>query len=63
MTAAEKAALAELERTRALFEADVAPKQQLEVAERNYDVMKARSATAQKAMEDAVLRAPFGSQR
>jgi len=60
--AAEKSALAELERTRALFEADVAPKQQLEVAERNYDVWKAKGTTAHKALEDAVLRAPFAGE-
>jgi RND family efflux transporter MFP subunit len=61
-TASEKAALAEAERTRALFEADVAPQQQLDAAERNYDVMKARSATAHKALEDSVLRAPFAGE-
>jgi RND family efflux transporter MFP subunit len=60
--ASERAARAEAERTRALFEADVAPKQQLDVAERNYDVMEARAATARKALEDAVLRAPFAGE-
>jgi RND family efflux transporter MFP subunit len=60
--AAEKAARAEAERTRALFEADVAPKQQLEVAERNWEVMEARAATTRKALEDAVLRAPFAGE-
>jgi len=59
VTAAEKAAQAEAERTRALFEADVAPLQQLDVAERNYDMMKARSVKAHKALEDSVLRAAF----
>lgn len=60
--AAEKAARAEAARTRALFEADVAPQQQLESAERNYDVFKARAATARKALEDSVLRAPFAGE-
>jgi RND family efflux transporter MFP subunit len=61
-TASEKAALAEAERTRALFEADVAPQQQLDVAERNYEMLKAKSATAHKALEDSVLRAPFAGE-
>jgi RND family efflux transporter MFP subunit len=60
--ASEKAALAELERVRALFEADVAPQQQLDVAARNYDVMKARADTGRKGLEDAVLRAPFAGE-
>jgi RND family efflux transporter MFP subunit len=60
--AAEKSALAEAERTRALFEADVAPQQQLESAERNYDVFKARAAIARKGLQDAVLRAPFAGE-
>lgn len=60
--AAEQAARAEADRTRALFEADVAPQQQLDVAERNYDVLKARADTARKALEDAVLRAPFAGE-
>jgi RND family efflux transporter MFP subunit len=60
--AREKAALAELGRVRALVEADVASQQQLEVAERNYDVTKARAATARKGREDAVLRAPFAGE-
>jgi RND family efflux transporter MFP subunit len=62
VVASEKAALAELERVRVLFEADVAPKQQLEIAERNYDVMKAKAATGRKGLEDAVLRAPFAGE-
>jgi RND family efflux transporter MFP subunit len=50
---------AEFDRMKALFDADVASKQQYDKAVRDYDVAKARVDTAKKALEDAVLRAPF----
>lgn len=50
---------AEFERMKALFDADVASKQQYDKAVRDYEVARARVDTAEKALEDAVLRAPF----
>jgi RND family efflux transporter MFP subunit len=50
---------AEFERMKELFDANVASKQQYDKAVRDYEVAKARVDTAEKAMEDAVLRAPF----
>jgi RND family efflux transporter MFP subunit len=45
---------------KALFEADVASQQQLDVAKKNFEVAEARLRTALKSLEDdAVLRAPF----
>jgi RND family efflux transporter MFP subunit len=57
--ASARAAKADFERYRALFRENVASKQELEKYERNYDVFEAKVASAQKAVEDAVLRAPF----
>ena len=50
---------ADVSRYRAMFKEDVASKQDLERAERNYEVSRAREASARKALEDTVLRAPF----
>jgi RND family efflux transporter MFP subunit len=58
--ASTRAAKADAERYRAMFRESVASEQQLEKAERNYDVFKAREETARKAVEDTMLRAPFG---
>jgi RND family efflux transporter MFP subunit len=49
----------EYERAKTLFEKDVAPQQDVDRARRNLDVMEAKLRTAEKAVEDAVLRAPF----
>ena len=57
--AKERAALAELERTRALFEENVTSQQQLDTKQRNYDVTKTNVERARKAVEDARLLAPF----
>ncbi len=57
--ASTRAAKADAERYQALFKESVASKQQLEKAERNYEVFVAREATAQKALEDTILRAPY----
>ena len=57
--ASTRAAKADLERYQALFKESVASKQQLEKAERNYEVFVAREQTARKALEDTVLRAPY----
>lgn len=46
-------------RYQALFEEDVISVQELERAKRNYEVAAAREKTAQKALEDTTLRAPF----
>jgi len=53
------AARAEYGRTKALFDRDVAPKQDLEMAQRNLEVWNADAAKARKAVEDTMLRAPF----
>jgi len=50
---------AEFDRMKALFEADVASKQQYDKALRDYEVAQRRVETASKALEDSVLRAPF----
>lgn len=49
----------EYQRFKTLFEKDVAPRQDLDRAQRNLEVTEARMRSAQKALEDAVLRAPF----
>jgi RND family efflux transporter MFP subunit len=57
--AIRKAAKAEFERRAELFRQGVDSKAVLEKAERNYDVTKASVVLDTKALEDAVLRAPF----
>jgi RND family efflux transporter MFP subunit len=57
--ARERAAQAEYERYRILFEKEVAPEQDFDRARRNYEVTQARVRQASKALEDSVLRAPF----
>jgi len=53
-------ARSEFERAEALFKADVASEQQLDQAQRAYDVAKANARQAIKSFEDdAVLKAPF----
>jgi RND family efflux transporter MFP subunit len=52
-------ATANFERARVLYEEDVASKQQLDAAERNYEMARAEARKARKAVEDAVLVAPF----
>ena len=49
----------EFERARTLVEKDVAPQQDLDRARRNLEVSQANLRTAEKALEDSVLRAPF----
>ena len=50
----------DFERTKALFKADVSSEQQLDRAQRAYDVAKANARQAIKSFEDdAVLKAPF----
>ncbi len=53
------AAGAEYSRMRALFDRDVASKQQLEKAQREFGVFTAQVEKAQKAVDDTMLRAPF----
>lgn len=52
-------AKAEFERMKILYEKGVNSKRDLEIAERNYELARARSRTSDKALEDASLRAPF----
>lgn len=54
-----KQADAELERTRYLYEKGIDPRVDVERRQRNRDVIAANLAKAQKAVEDATLRAPF----
>lgn len=54
-----EAARAEFERQKALFEAKVVSQQQYDRALRTFQVTEARIKTAEKAVEDAVLVAPF----
>ncbi|MCG8591601.1 MAG: efflux RND transporter periplasmic adaptor subunit [Proteobacteria bacterium] len=54
-----RASKAEYERVKALFDADVTSQQELDRAQRNYEVVQANVKTADKALEDTVLRAPF----
>lgn len=56
LTAASKA---DLSRYRAMFKEHVISKQELERAQRNYEVSVSREDKARKALEDTVLRAPF----
>jgi RND family efflux transporter MFP subunit len=57
--AREKAARADYDRARALFDKEVISKQQLDTAQRNYEVAKADADTSRKSVEDTLLRAPF----
>ena len=54
-----RAARADFDRMRVLFEKEVSSEQELDVARRNYEVTVASVRTAQKAVDDTVLRAPF----
>jgi RND family efflux transporter MFP subunit len=54
-----RTAKAEYERMKVLYEKGVNSKRDLEVAERNYELTVSRAKTSEKAVEDAVLRAPF----
>lgn len=54
-----RAAQADFDRMRELFERDVASEQELDRARRNFEVNEANLRTARKAIEDTVLRAPF----
>lgn len=49
----------DVERWRYMYEQGVKPERELELRERNLAVLQAELATARKAVEDAVLRAPF----
>jgi RND family efflux transporter MFP subunit len=49
----------DLQRYRTLYEKGVNPKSDLDGAQRRYEVTLAELKTAQKALEDSVLRAPF----
>jgi RND family efflux transporter MFP subunit len=49
----------EYERAETLFAKHVAPQQDVDRARRNLDVTKARLRSAEKALEDSTLRAPF----
>jgi RND family efflux transporter MFP subunit len=49
----------DVERFQYMFDQGVKPKRELELKQRNLAVLRAELATAEKAMEDAVLRAPF----
>lgn len=49
----------EYQRQKTLVEKEVAPQQDLDRASRNVEVAQARLRTAEKAVEDTVLRAPF----
>jgi len=57
--ASANAARTEHDRMKALFDKDVASKQDLERAQRAYEVTAARVEKAEKAVEDTMLRAPF----
>jgi len=54
-----RASRAEFDRVKTLVEKEVAPVQDLDRARRNLEVSQAKLRTAEKAVEDAVLRAPF----
>jgi len=54
-----RASRAEFDRAKTLVEKEVAPIQDLDRAQRNLEVSQAKLRTAEKAVEDAVLRAPF----
>ena len=58
-TANERKAEVDLQRYRTLYEKGVNPKSDLDGAQRRYEVTLAGLKTAQKALEDSVLRAPF----
>lgn len=58
-TAKLEHAATERERARILYEKKVKPKAEYDLAARFYDVQAAEAATAKKALEDTVLRAPF----
>ncbi len=58
-TANALASKADLDRYQKMFEEQVVSAQQLEKAQRGYDVTKAREETAAKSLEDTLLRAPF----
>jgi RND family efflux transporter MFP subunit len=58
-TARLEHAATERERARILYEKKVKPKAEYDMAARYYDVQAADAATAKKALEDTVLRAPF----
>ena len=51
-----RAAQADADRYQKMFDEEVVSQQELEKAQRNYDVTKAKEATAEKALEDTVLR-------
>ena len=57
--AKERAAKADYERTKKLFEENVTSKQELDRSQRNYDVARTNLDRARKALEDARLVAPF----
>ena len=57
--AKERAAKATYERNKAVHKEGVISDQQLDVIRKNYLVAKAEADTGRKALEDAVLRAPF----
>jgi RND family efflux transporter MFP subunit len=57
--AKERAAKATYERNKAVHKEGVISDQQLDVIRKNYEVAKAEADTGRKALEDAVLRAPF----
>ncbi len=58
-TAQRNATKADYERYRDLYERDAASRQELDVARRHYEVAEAELATARKALEDTMLKAPF----
>ena len=58
-TAAKNAAKAELDRRQALFDADVSPKSELDIAQRDYELTFARVDKSEKALEDSMLKAPL----
>lgn len=57
--ALSRQARTEYDRAKALFEKDVAPQQDVDRARRSLEVSQADLRKAEKAVEDAVLRAPF----
>lgn len=59
VAARRNAAKADYERYQDLYERDATSRQQLDVARRNYEVAQADLRTAQKAVEDTTLKAPF----
>lgn len=60
--ARRNAAKADYERYQDLYERDATSRQELDVARRNYEVAQADLRTAQKAVEDTYLKAPFAGQ-